>query len=137
VTECFGSVRTGFPISAATEQEKKHYRLLFGPDSIDPVSHVIEAVDHGFLLQAFNLGQSDVLEVEMVAGADSASYAQPVMINGQPVRVTADNNLVFLPWPLRYQLRKVQGSTPLGGFMVYAVPVPFEFMIGMGAGNAV
>lgn len=136
MTSCNGTIRTGFPVSAAMEQEKRHFRLLFGPDSIDPVSHVIEAVDHAFLIQAFNLGASDVLRVEMVAGQDSASYAEPIQINSAFVDVTQENNLVFLPWPLRYQVRKIQGSTPLGGFMVYAVPVPFEYTHGIPA-NAV
>ena len=131
--DCFGQIRTGFPVAAATEQEKPQYRLLFGPDSTEPLSHVVEASAHALLLQGFNLSASDVFDVEMVAGADSASYAAPIVIGGQKLQLSGQRNLVVLPWPMRYQLRKVQGSTPLGGFVVYAVPVPFEYLIGVGA----
>lgn len=121
-------IRTGFPVNAATEQEKGQFRLLFGPDSTSDVSHVIEAVEYGFLIQAFNLQADDVLVVEMVAGLDAGGYQERMKINGQEVRITADNNVVFLPWPFRYQVRKIQGSSPVGSFTVYAVPVPFEYM---------
>ena len=120
-------IRTGFPISAARESEKAHWRLVFGPQSLEPVSHVIEAVDSAFLLLGFNLDAADVFEVDMVAGATNTEYSGPIIIDGQKVTLSGGNNLVFLPWPLRYRLRKVAGPTPLGQFMVYAQPVPFEY----------
>ena len=121
-------IRYGEPVSAAREQEKGLARpyMLFGPDSTDTLSHVIEAVDHGFLIQAFQLQGDAVLTVQMVAGTGAADYAEDIIIDGQRIRVTPDNNVVFLPWPFRFRLQ-YSGSQMLGSFTVYAVPVHATF----------
>lgn len=123
------TIRYGEPISAAREQERGQARpyMLFGPDSTDNLSHVIEAVDHGFLIQAFGLQGDAALTVRMSAGQGMSDYEEDIQLFGNRVRVTETNNVVFLPWPFRYRLQYT-GSQPLGSFIVYAVPVHTTFL---------
>lgn len=121
-------IRYGRKTSAGFEQDRGEPRpyMLFGPDSVDPISHVIEAVDHGFMFQAFGLKGDATLTLQMVAGQRAADYAEDIIVDGRRIRLTADNNVEFVPWPFRYRM-VYTGTQTLGSFTVYAVPVPVGF----------
>jgi len=149
MTECLSPARTGFPVTAGTDQEGQSFGPLFDHRSDRPESDVFESVDFGILLQGFNLPEfvpehmetvvapdggtttvtvppTEYIEVEMVAGAGPPVHYQPIILNGRRLWLTSRNNVLFLPWPFRYRL--VYHGSALGSFTVYQVPTPFEYM---------
>lgn len=107
------------------------WNTLFDEHSTATASNVVLAHAHGQLFQAFGLAAGDIIRLQMVSGTYQNEVVQDVIIGGLPAQLTADNNILFVPFPGRFRLQYTGGN--LGAFHAYSMPVPFEHYPAMAA----
>lgn len=79
------------------------------------------------MFMAFGLQGSDRLCLEMVVGCKDGTYFEAIKTCGcSELCLTACNNVLFLPLPLRVRVR--YAGARLGLFNLFAAPVAEEYM---------
>lgn len=134
-------ISTGIPLGSvipfAPGFESGSYNILFDPSSSSTTSHTITVDEHPFVVEAFGLTGSEVVEVWSVGGHGSGQWFNLVYINGKQVKLTATDNKLSLDASGRYQFRLTAGglgsvyvvghdanvASPFVGFGKYVVGV--------------
>lgn len=110
------SVITGIALNGGTvngpgtEQSEGTY---FNALSQSDISSVINISESPKLLRAYNLGESDFVEVLMVAFPGAVGeLSEPLVLNGKAAKLTAQNNALLLDLSGFYRLR-LSAESPL------------------------
>ncbi|MBB5448214.1 MULTISPECIES: hypothetical protein [unclassified Paraburkholderia] len=103
--------------------------VLFGPDSLDPVSATIQVDDEPVIVRAHALGLGESVRVELVDGPGEGKYFTPYMMSGRQVVMTRKCNQIAIAIPGRYRFI-LDGA--LGGAYVsyFAASMTHEFLLG-------
>ncbi|MGF6936839.1 hypothetical protein OKW41_006001 [Paraburkholderia sp. UCT70] len=103
--------------------------VLFGPDSLDPVSATIQVDDEPVIVRAHALGLGESVRIELVDGPGEGKYFTPYMMSGRQVVMTRKCNQIAIAIPGRYRFI-LEGA--LGGAYVsyFAASMTHEFLLG-------
>lgn len=107
------------------------WTTLFDERSMATASNVVMAQGHGLLFQAFGLQGADNIRLQMVSGTPQHEVVQDVLIGGLQAQLTAENNILFVPFPGRFRLQYT--GAHLGDFYACSTPVPYEYYPAMAA----
>lgn len=121
--------KIGLPVQSASdpasvaESGRASWTTLFDGRSTVPTSHIVTAAHSGLLLQAFGLESNEALNVQMVVGTHEGDKFENIMIRAQPLALSWDNNVLFIPFPGRFRLS--YSGDRLGSIYAYASPAPY------------
>lgn len=117
----FGEFVSNLPDGSRVELLNGDTRVLFGPESSGPSSHVFAVASIPYVIRAFNLRSGQTVAVDMVAGAGSGTMYAPHQINGAPAVLTTLVTSLTITTSGRYRAR-VTGSADPGAVYVDAYP---------------
>jgi len=111
------------------------WNVLFDERSTQTASAVVIAHGHGLLFQAYGLQDGDSIRLQMVSGTYHDEVVQDVIVGSLRAQLTADSNVMFVPFPGRFKLQYAGAN--LTRFHAYSMPVPFEHYPAMAAFTSV
>lgn len=91
------------PASATLDPASK-FRELFSSKSTSNNSGTINVTTQPYYIQAYDLGVSDTVTVQIAGGSGSGTIFEDYAPLGVPVTLTQDQNHIRLDWPAQYRL---------------------------------
>ncbi|KVO05565.1 hypothetical protein WJ69_22965 [Burkholderia ubonensis] len=104
-------------------------QVIFGPDSLDPVSPTIQVDDEPVIVRAHALGVGESVRVEMVDGPGEGKYFTPYMMSGCQVVMTRKCNQIAIAVPGRYRFI-LDGAMGAAYVIAFSASMSHEFLLG-------
>ena len=90
--------------SSPTLDPASKIRALFNSTSTSNNSSTFNLTTQPCYLQAYNLGVSDTITVQIAGGTGSGTIFEDYAPLGVPITMTQDQNAIRLDWPAQYRL---------------------------------
>jgi hypothetical protein len=103
-------IQLGNVIPFAPGFESGSYNILFDTTSSSTTSHIITVDENPFMVEAFGLVDSEVVEIWSVGGTGSGQWFSPLYIHGNKAQLTATDNKISIDASGRYQFRLTAGG---------------------------
>lgn len=98
--------------------------ILFGPDLLEPTSHIFRVDEHPVVVKAYGFGESDKITVHMVEIAPNGTvYSAPFRLAGCDLVLSEGDPMAIIPIPGLYRATLVAAPGS-----VYAVQYEAEML---------